>query len=73
VAVEASAVVDAAVGAFKDPSSWLHEEPVSGFRTGHGVDTDAGALGGVGDRRTGVALVQPDVCDGWGDPFDLAQ
>jgi hypothetical protein len=38
VAVEASAVVDPAVGAFDHRTFWLGNESTSGFRLGHDVD-----------------------------------
>jgi len=47
VAVEASAVVDRAVGAFEYPTCWLDDESTSRFGPGHDVDGDPGVGGGI--------------------------
>jgi hypothetical protein len=69
VAVQASTVVDPAVGAFDHPPARLTPEPVVRFRAGDDGGADAGALGGISHGLAGVALVQPDVSDGGRDSF----
>jgi hypothetical protein len=64
VVVQASAVVDRAVGAFDHPTSWLDDESTCGFRPGHDVGGDPGVGGGMGNGRAGVSVVEPDVGDG---------
>jgi len=72
VAVESSAVVDPAVGAFDDPAAGLDLEPVGGLGAGYDVDADPGLCCGFCDGVAGVALVQPEVSDGGCDAFGLA-
>lgn len=72
VAVRAPAVVDPAVGAFDDPAAGLDDKPAAGFRPGHHIDGDTGLGGVVGNCRAGVALVHPDVADGWRDALGVA-
>ena len=61
MAVQASAVIDPAGGAFGDPARWWDDESAAWFRAGHDVDGDTGCGGGAGDGGAGVAVVHPGI------------
>jgi hypothetical protein len=73
VGVRAAAVVDAAVGGFDHSVGWMDDEAVAGFGAGHDVDVNCSRGGGIGDGRSGVAVVHPYVGVGGGNACGLGK
>jgi hypothetical protein len=57
VSVDASVVVNPAVGTFDHPAPWLDDEAAGGFLPADHVDGDTGLGCSGGDGLAGIALV----------------